>query len=341
MRYFPFGKTGVSLSEVGFGAIPIIRLSFAEAERTLRRAFDLGITLFDTANAYHDSEEKIGRALAPVRDRIFLASKTMKRDAPSAAEHTDLSLRRLNTDYIDLFQFHQVALEKDWEKIMAPGGAMEAALEAQKAGKVRFIGITSHSLSMAKKYVESGLFVSIQFPFNFIETDAAKELHPLAREKGVGILAMKPFAGGAITDAALAFKYLRSHGNLFPIPGYDSAESVEQVVSFYERPNEVSPDDLAAMEAVRSELGGQFCRRCEYCQPCPQGVSITQGMIYPLLASRMSPEVASEFASAGMDTLTKCTECGACINKCPYTLPIPSMLKKHYELYLGHRKAKG
>ncbi len=207
----------------------------------------------------------------------------MKRDAPSAAEHIDLSLRRLNTGYIDLFQFHQVALEKDWEKIMAPGGAMEAVLEAQKAGKIRFIGITSHSLSMAKKYVESGLFVSIQFPFNFIETDAAKELHPLAREKGVAILAMKPFAGGPSPTRPWPSSTSAPTGTSSPSPGTTRRNRWSRSSAFYGKPNEVTGDDLAAMEAVRNELGGQFCRRCEYCQPCPQGVSITQGMIYPLL----------------------------------------------------------
>ena len=339
MKYLPFGSTGVSVSEVGFGAIPIIRLSFGDAERTLRRAFDLGVTLFDTANAYHDSEEKIGAALAPVRDKIFLATKTMKRDGPTAAEHIDLSLKRMKTDYIDLFQFHQVAKEANWEKIAGPGGAMEAALKARDAGKIRFIGITSHSLPMAIKFTKSGLFSSVQFPFNFIEAAAAEELHPLAKEKGVAVLSMKPFGGGAIADAGRAFKFLRSHENHFPIPGFDSPESVEQILKIYESPNSVTEEDLAAMEAVRNELGGQFCRRCEYCMPCPFGVNIPGGMIYPLQASRMSPEVSRDFAAPAMDTLPQCTECGVCMTKCPYTLPIPEMLKKHYELYTGHKRA--
>lgn len=340
MKYLPFGSTGVFVSEIGFGAIPIIRLSFEEAERVLRKAYDSGITLYDTANAYHDSEEKIGRALSPIRDKIFLATKSMKRDGKTVAEHIDLSLKRLQTDRIDLFQFHQVATEKDWQTISGPGGAMEAALKAKEDGKIRFIGITSHSLPMAKKYVESGLFSSIQFPFNFIETDAAEELHPLAREKNVAILAMKPFAGGAISDASLAFKFLRSHESLFPIPGYDSVESVQQVVCFYDSPNKVTDKDRADMESIKKEIGGEFCRRCEYCQPCPSGVAIAQGMIYPLLASRMSPEVASEFASRGMETIPECTECGLCMKKCPYSLPITTMLKKHYALYKSHRSAK-
>ena len=134
---------------------------------------------------------------------------------------------------------------------------------------------------MAIKFTKSGLFSSVQFPFNFIEPAAAEELHPLAKERGVAVLSMKPFGGGAIADADLAFKFLRSHGGHFPIPGFDSPESVEQILKIYESPNVVTDEDRAAMEAVRDELGGQFCRRCEYCMPCPFGVNIP-GNDHPL-----------------------------------------------------------
>jgi hypothetical protein len=192
---------------------------------------------------------------------------------------------------------------------------------------------------MAIKFTKSGLFSSVQFPFNFIEPAAAEELHPLAKERGVAVLSMKPFGGGAIADADLAFKFLRSHGGHFPIPGFDSPESVEQILKIYESPNVVTDEDRAAMEAVRDELGGQFCRRCEYCMPCPFGVNIPGGMIYPLQASRMSPEVSRNFAAPAMETLSQCTGCGLCMTKCPYTLPIPEMLRKHYELYVSHKEA--
>ena len=243
MKYLPFGKTGVSLSEVGFGGIPIVRLAPEESDRVLKRAFDRGITLFDTANSYKGSEEKIGRALAPVRDKIFLATKSKNRDGKGMAEHIDLSLKRMKTDYIDLYQFHMVVQEDDWNAIMAPGGAMEAALDARRKGKIRFIGLTSHGVPMALKAVASGHFASIQFPFNFIENEAAKELHPLARKLGVAILAMKPFGGGALTDASLAFKFLRSYHDLFPIPGFDSVESVDEITEIYNAPNSVTQAD--------------------------------------------------------------------------------------------------
>ncbi len=170
------------ISEVGFGGIPIIRLDSDEAVRVLRHAHERGITLYDTANAYRDSEEKIGRAFAGMRDKVVIATKTIRRDAAAAAQQLDNSLAKLGTDYIDLFQLHQIAHEEEWQAVTAPGGAMEAVVKAKEAGKVRHIGVTSHSLEMAIKLVKSGLFSTIQFPFNFIETEACAELFPAARE---------------------------------------------------------------------------------------------------------------------------------------------------------------
>ncbi len=341
MQSMNFGATGCSVSVLGFGGIPIVRLSADEADRVLKRAYDLGITFYDTANAYRDSEEKMGRALSPMRDKVFIATKTRERSAAGAAQHIDLSLRQLRTDYIDLYQFHQVVQDVEWEALAAPGGAMEAVAAARDAGKIRFIGITTHNLEMAEQFVRAGLFDSIQYPFNFIEDEAATRLHPLAKERSMGILAMKPFAGGAITDAALAFKFLRAHDGVLPIPGFDSVASVEQIVGLYEKANTVTDDDRHAMKVIAEDLGQAFCRRCEYCQPCPQGVAITMGMTYPLIASRYSPDIAAESFASAMDTLTRCVACGLCETRCPYQLPIRRMLADHHRVYTGHRGTKG
>ena len=341
MQQRVLGKTGLKVSELGFGGIPILRLTTAEAVRVLRRAYDKGITFYDTANAYRDSEEKFGLAFKGIRDKVVIATKTMKRDAAGAMAQLENSLRMLQTDYVDLYQLHQIAQEKDWEAVTGPGGALEALQKAKEAGKIRHIGVTSHSIPMAVKMVESGVFATIQFPFNFIETEPRDKLHPVARELGLGIIAMKPFAGGALDDARLAFKFLRQYPDVIPIPGYDSEESVDEVAGFYDFPNEVSPEDLAAMERYRRELGQQFCRRCEYCQPCPNGVRITPAMAYPVVAKRMSGKVAVEFSGAAMDTVPQCVECGVCVTRCPYELPIPELLRKHYELYQAHRREAG
>jgi uncharacterized protein len=336
MNYIPFGKTGLMVSELGFGGIPIIRLDEEAAVLVLRRAYESGITFYDTANAYRDSEKKIGRALGDVRDKVILATKTIRRDASGAVEQLDNSLRMMKTDYIDIYQLHQISQEKDWEIATGPGGALEAVAKEKEQGKIRYIGVTSHNLAMAIKLVKTGLFSTVQFPFNFIE-DAAKDvLHTAARERGMGILAMKPFAGGMIDNAGIAFKFLRQHPDVIALPGFDSPERVDEVVSFYEQANTVTREDLKRMDAYRLELGKQFCRRCEYCQPCPQGVMITAAMGYKVMVARMSPKVAIEFLKIPMESVTLCTECRECVDRCPYELPIPDMLKVNYDLYEQH-----
>ena len=336
MRFQQLGNTGMTVSELGFGGIPILRLESGEAEKIVRHAFDRGINFFDTAYAYRDSEEKIGRAFAGRRDKVIIATKTMRRDGAGALEQLEQSLQRLQTDYIDLYQLHQVAQESVWQTISAPGGALEVLQKAKVAGKIRFLGVTSHSRPMAIKLIQTGLFSTVQFPFNFIEVDAAGDLHPEARRLGMGILVMKPFAGGVIDNATVAFKYLRQFPDAIPLPGFDSVAAVDEVVSFYKTPNQVSSEDEALMATHRRELGQQFCRRCEYCQPCPQGVMITPAMGYQVVARRMSPAVSIEFSRAAMETVPQCIECGICIQRCPYDLPIPTMLKKHYAMWEQH-----
>lgn len=336
MRFQQLGNTGMTVSELGFGGIPILRLESGEAEKIVRHAFDRGINFFDTAYAYRDSEEKIGRAFAGRRDKVIIATKTMRRDGAGALEQLEQSLQRLQTDYIDLYQLHQVAQESVWQTISAPGGALEVLQKAKVAGKIRFLGVTSHSRPMAIKLIQTGLFSTVQFPFNFIEVDAAGDLHPEARRLGLGILVMKPFAGGVIDNATVAFKYLRQFPDAIPLPGFDSVAAVDEVVSFYKTPNQVSSEDEALMATYRRELGQQFCRRCEYCQPCPQGVMITPAMGYQVVARRMSPAVSIEFSRAAMETVPQCIECGICIQRCPYDLPIPTMLKKHYAMWEQH-----
>jgi uncharacterized protein len=336
MRYITLGKTGLEVSEVGFGGIPIIRLSTAEAVTVLRRAYDRGITLFDTANMYLDSEEKMGLAFDGIRSRLVIASKTFKRDRAGAEADIDLTLRRLRTDYIDLLQMHQLSLECDYQAVTGSAGALEAIFRARQDGKIRHIGVTSHSIEMAIKLVKTGLFSTVQFPFNFIETKPVEELHPVARQEEMGILAMKPFGGGVLDSAELCFKFLRQYTDVIPLPGFDAVGQVDQIVAVYETENAVLPEDQVAMERHRSELGQQFCRRCEYCQPCEQGVMITPAMSYPIIARRMSDAKAAGFAAKMMESVRNCTECGECVKRCPYSLPIPEMLKKHRALYEQH-----
>ncbi len=336
MEYRMLGSTGLKISELGFGGIPILRLETDEAVRILRRALDLGITFFDTANLYKDSETKMGLAFSGVRDRIVLATKTLNRDAAGAVKQLENSLRCLKTDHIDLYQLHQVIDDAVLDALMAPDGAYGALVKAKEAGKIGHIGVTSHNLDMSVKLAKTGLFETVQFPFNFIEKEPADELIVAARERGMGMIAMKPFAGGAIDNAVLAFKFLRQYPEVVPIPGCDSVASVDELVSFYDRPNELTDGDLALMEEYRTKLGRRFCRRCEYCQPCPNGVEITLSMGYPILVSRMSVAIGTAWAASAMESTLNCTECGECIERCPYDLPIPDVLKENYALYKKH-----
>jgi len=314
-----------------------MRLEKKEAVALLHYAYEHGVTLFDTANAYADSEEKVGEAFHGMRDKVVIATKTAKRDAAGAMEHLELSLRKLRTDYIDVYQLHQVSKESEWEEITGPNGAMEAILKARDEGKVRHIGFTSHNLNVAIKIAKTGQFATVQFPFNFIESDPEKELFPLAREIGMGILAMKPFGGGALDDGKLALKFILQSKGVVPLPGFDATWQVDQAIStLQENPGEITGEELAAMERYREELGKEFCRRCEYCQPCPQGVEITSAMQYELVSRKMPLETLLSFSGPAMETVQNCIECGTCIERCPYSLSIPQVIKRNYDLYKRH-----
>jgi predicted aldo/keto reductase-like oxidoreductase len=339
MRYLTLGRTGLMVSEVGFGGIPIIRLSLAEAVAVLRRALERGVTLFDTANLYLDSEDKIGRALTGERHRVVLATKSIKRDRAGVEADIHQSLQKLRTDYLDLFQFHQLSQEDDLTAITGPQGALEGVARAQEAGKIRHIGVTSHSLEMAVRLVKTGLFSTVQFPFNFIEEAAAEELFPLAREQNLGILAMKPFCGGLVDRARVAFAYLRQYPDIIPLPGWDTVAGVDEVLDLYEQENVVTAEDRAEMARYRQELGDAFCRRCEYCQPCSQGVMITPAMLYGIVAHRMGPEQAAKFAAPIMESVKECIECRKCEERCPYNLPIPETIHHHLALFEEHCRA--
>ena len=337
MRQVPLGSTGLMVSEAGFGGIPLIRLDFEQSAAVLKRAFERGINFFDTANMYMDSEEKIGKALSGERSRIVLASKTTLREGEKALEHLALTLSRLKTDYLDLYQLHNVSQESDVEAIAAPGGVLEAMRRAKEKGMIRHLGVSSHHPGIALRLVQSGWFETIQFPFNFVENEPVTGLLPAAREAGMGFIAMKPFAGGMLPDAGVAFKFLRRYPEAIPIPGFDSVEKVDEVVAIYEKPNVVAAEDEIEMERQRAELGKQFCRRCQYCHPCPHGVRIMYAQMYRVAAIRMSPERAVKFSADAMESVRLCEQCGECETKCPYGLPIMTMLEENLALYDSHR----
>ena len=325
--------TDLKVSEVGYGGIPIIPLPKNEAVSIVKYCFDLGITFFDTANMYTTSEEKIGTALQTVRDKVVIATKTTQRDANGAAAHIDTSLKQLKTDWIDIYQFHNVSNQEALQQILAPQGAYEAACKARDAGKIRFIGISSHSIQTALEALKTGLFHTLQFPFNFIENDPASELFPFARQNEVGIIGMKPLGGGLLESAGLCFGFLRQHPHVVPIPGICAKKEADEIIELYRHPQPLSKSDLKEMENIRSALGEKFCHRCEYCIPCEQGVQIPSVLIFKAVAKRLSPDGVSAWLEKAMESVAECIECGQCEEKCPYGLPVADLLKENLALY--------
>lgn len=334
MKHVILGKTGLEVSVIGFGGIPIQRLTDEEAVRVVRRALDLGITFIDTANGYTTSEERIGKAIAGRRHEVVIATKSGAVDKATALQHLELSLKRLNTDYIDLWQFHGINSFDRYEKIMGPGGAMEAFQEALRTGKVRHIGFSSHSMEVALKLVPSGLFETIQFPFNFITDEPAKELLPLARQHNLGFIAMKPLGGGLLEKANLAIKYLLQFEGVVPDPGVEKVEEVEELVAIANGPWELTPAEQEELQRIRQELGTRFCRRCQYCLPCPQNIDIPTVMNIRSFWKRFPGErfFGGHFEEA-VKGAENCAECRECQTKCPYNLPIPEMLVENIEFY--------
>jgi len=334
MEKVRLGKTGLMVSRVGFGGIPIQRLTEPEAVNVVRRCLELGVTFIDTANGYTTSEARIGKAIAGwPREELVIATKTGARDKETARAHLEQSLSSLQTDYLDLWQFHGVSTMDAYEQVLGPGGAMEAAQAALQAGKIRHIGITSHSMDVALIAVPSGHFETIQFPFNFVTSEPLDELIPLAQAHDMGFIAMKPFAGGLLEKANLAIKYQLQFG-VVPDPGIETVDEIAEIVALVESKEPMTTEEQAEMARMRAELGTRFCRRCEYCQPCQQEIRISTVMNIRSFWRRFPPE---RFKGGGLgqaiEQAKECIECGECEERCPYHLPIREMLKENVAFY--------
>jgi len=331
------GQTNLAVTKPAFGALPVQRCSVEDAVKILRRAHEAGIRFFDTANMYTDSEEKIGLALSDVRENIVIATKSGGRDYETVAAHIRLSLQRMKTDYIDLFQFHQAAC---WEDI--DGGAYQAALDAREAGLIRHIGVTTHRLDFAMEAVESGRFETMQYPFSYLSGEEEKALVRRCREKNMGFIAMKALAGGMLTNARAVHAFMGGQDGVVPIYGIQTMEELEQWLALAEEDPPLDGELQAVIESDRAQLAGQFCRSCGYCMPCPQQIDIRNCARMDMLLRRSpwrqyySPEWQEE-----MNRVESCLECGLCKSRCPYGLDTPNvlkyMLKDYREFYEAHK----
>lgn len=331
MQTVTLGTTGITVNKNGFGALPIQRISTENAVHLIRKAYNAGITFFDTARFYTDSECKLGEALEGIRDKVYIATKTGATTADAFWKDLETSLTNLKTDYVDLYQFHNPAF------CPKPGdgsGLYEAILEAKAQGKVRHIGITNHRLSVAEEAIESGLYETLQFPFCYLSGKKELALVEKCKEKNIGFIAMKALSGGLITNSTAAYAYLAQYDNVLPIWGMQRENELDEFISYIDNPPYMTTELEAFINAERKELSGEFCRGCGYCMPCPAGIEINNCARMSLLLRRSPSELQlTEEVQAKMKKIEDCLNCGQCKSKCPYELDTPALLVKNYEDY--------
>ncbi|HWR30727.1 MAG TPA: aldo/keto reductase [Negativicutes bacterium] len=323
------GRTGMEVNCIGFGALPMQRCTMAEAGEVLHAALDQGINFIDTARAYTDSEEKIGRHISSRRSEYYLASKSLKRTKEGMAQDIDTSLKLMKTEYIDLYQIHNVKKREEYEQAMGPSGALEALKEAQQAGKIRFIGITGHDYDMLVEGIKTNEFSTVQAPFNAVEPKPLERLFPLAKQMDIGRIVMKPLGGGQIENKVLALRYILAQDITVAIPGMDHPDHVRENLSAAEPFIPLSAAEQAILDAEVAQLGKNFCRRCGYCLPCAQGIDIPATFITHLQYARYGMTVAGAAKYAALPAkASACIQCGICETRCPYDLPIRERLKQ-------------
>lgn len=325
------GNTGITVNKNGFGALPIQRISQEEAVKLIRRAYEGGITFFDTARVYTDSECKLGAALDGIREKVFVASKTAAADAESFWRDLETTLKNLKTDYLDLYQFHNPAV------CPKPGdgsGLYEAMTEAKKQGKIRHIGITNHRLMVAHEIVESGLYETLQFPFCYLATEKDMELVEKCKKAGMGFIAMKSLSGGLITNSRAAYAFAAQFDNVLPIWGVQRANELEEFLSYVENPPVMTEELRQVIEKDRAELQGDFCRGCGYCMPCPVGIKINDCARMSLMIRRAPSDLQlTAQMQEMMMKIEDCQHCNQCMEKCPYELNTPELLQKNLQDY--------
>ncbi len=329
MEYITLGKTGLRVSRMGFGGIPIQKVDASVTHALMERLAQRGVNYIDTARGYTVSEQFLGEALEDgLREKFVVATKSMSRTKEAMARDIDISLKNLRTDYIDLYQIHNPSLA-ELEQVLAPGGALEALMEAKAAGKIRHLGLTAHMAAVFERALELDWVETVMFPYNIVETQG-EELMAKCREKNVGFICMKPMAGGALEDARLALRFIRQNENVsVVIPGMYDIREIDENLSTMEDISALTSNELAKIETIRKELGTQFCRRCNYCQPCTAGISISGIFVLEGYLQRYG---LGDWAQKRYDALNKkagdCVGCGACEKRCPYQLPIRQMLAR-------------
>ena len=339
MKKVILGKTGLEVTKPAMGCLPVQRCGVEEGAALLRAAYEGGIRYFDTANAYTDSEMKMGLALADVRDEIVISTKSAAMDKDGVLAHIENSLHMLKTNHIDLFQFHQVSAVPDAND---PNGAFAGALEAKRRGWIDHIGVTSHRVDVAEQCIASGLFETLQFPFSYISSQRDLDLAEKCKEADMGFIAMKGLAGGMLGSPRACHAFMDMYDNVVPIWGIQTMEELREWLALAEEEPAMDEELAAFIEKERQELSGSFCRSCGYCMPCPVGIEIRNCARMDMLLRRSpwQPYMSAEW-QAKMEKINDCLGCRQCSSRCPYQLDTPNllkyMLKDYKEFYEAHK----
>jgi predicted aldo/keto reductase-like oxidoreductase len=333
MKKVRLGRTNLIVTQLGWGGIPIQRVGEREAVSVIRAVVEMGVDLLDTARAYTNSESRIGLALQKTDRPVVLSSKSLER-TDKIYDEVKESLRQLRVKKVNIYHLHSISNFEDYEKVMAPGGAYEGLKRARDKGLIDYIGISSHNLRLLEKAIEDGYFDVIMACYSFLEPDAGQKVFPLAKAKDIGILAMKSFSGGVIEEAGPALRFVLSMADILPIPGSESLEKAQENWKTFTEGRSLTEEDKERIEAIRKEFDRQFCRRCDYCQPCTEKINIQWAVGLKSIIKRLGTNVDElGWLKDLIEKARNCSECGECMARCPYRLPIPDMIKENLDWY--------
>lgn len=334
MEYKILGKTGLKVSSLAFGALQFARIDRKEAINLVHSAYSFGINLIDTAHMYPDSEDILGQALKGIRDKIHIITKSISRNKREFIIDLNTSLKRLDTDYIDIFMFHSISKEDEFQ-LLKNEGIIEALVREKKKGNVRFVGFSCHNPQVIDKFYELDDFSTLMVPLNFMTGEyVCQPLYEKFEKYNIGLLGMKPFGGGRLVDIELCFRFLRKYPKFIPVAGMQNLEELEQNIRYWQQTDLLNDADKEKIKKISQELGNKFCRQCGYCMPCPNNIVITDVNFIKVYYKQMTMD---KFYNMGLDeiveTARSCNECEKCSEKCPFNLDVPSIIKENIEFY--------
>ncbi|MFC2159289.1 aldo/keto reductase [Actinomycetota bacterium] len=340
MEYKRLGKTDLRVSLLGLGAVQICKILEAEAIDLVRESVNRGINLIDTAHDYPDSEDILGKALKGIRDKVIISTKSAETSRDKFLDDLNTSLKRLGTDYIDIFFFHDTSKDKKFDELLN-NGVVEALIKEKEKGKIGFIGFSCHDPDIIDRYYEIEDFAVIMIPINFISTEFVEKNYDKLVEKDIGIMGMKPLGGGRIEDVRVSLKYVNQYENVIPVIGMGSKSELEENLQLIRTKGRINDSDLKIMKEIKEELGDKFCRGCGYCMPCSQGIDIVEANFLKVFFKQFPfDKVVNPERTKSVELIDECIECGECIESCPYNLEIIDMIKENRDYYFA-RKEKG